>query len=70
MPVSAAPLRLPVLGEMRGVYTRETQETAERFYSGEWLTGVRACYGTEPKITYFETVALTDKATGQAGGLD
>jgi hypothetical protein len=29
-----------------------------------------ATYGTEAKISYFETVALTDKATGQAGGLD
>ena len=44
--------------------------TAERFYSGEWLAGIRARYGTEPKITYFETVALTDKASGQASGLD
>jgi hypothetical protein len=42
----------------------------ERFYSGEWLAGIRARYGTEPKITYFETVALTDKASGQASGLD
>jgi len=38
--------------------------------SGEWLAGIRARYGTEPKITYFETVALTDKASGQASGLD
>jgi hypothetical protein len=48
----------------------ESQEAAERFYSGEWLTGIRGRYGTEPKITYFETVALTDKGTGRAGGLD
>jgi hypothetical protein len=47
-----------------------SQEAAERFYSGEWLAGIRARYGTEPKITYFETVALTDKASGQASGLD
>lgn len=52
-----------------GVYMWESQEAAERFYSGEWLTGIRARYGTEPKISYFETVALTDKASGQAGGL-
>ena len=39
-------------------------------HSGEWLAGIRARYGTEPKITYFETVALTDKASGQASGLD
>jgi hypothetical protein len=53
-----------------GVYMWETQEAAERFYSGDWLAGIRARYGTEPRITYFETVALADKASGQAGGLD
>jgi Putative mono-oxygenase ydhR len=53
-----------------GVYMWESQEAAERFYSGEWLAGIRDRYGTEPKISYFETVALTDKTTGQAGGLD
>jgi Putative mono-oxygenase ydhR len=53
-----------------GVYMWESQEVAERFYSGEWLAGIQARYGTEPKISYFETVALTDKASGQAGGLD
>ena len=53
-----------------GVYLWETQEAAERFYSGEWLAGIRARYGTEPKIAYFETLALTDKASGQAGGLE
>src|SRR5258708_4565186 len=37
-----------------GVYMWESQETAERFYSREWLAGIRARYGTEPKITYFE----------------
>ena len=53
-----------------GVYLWETQEAAERFYSGDWLTGIRVRYGSEPKITYFETVALTDKGSGQAGSLD
>jgi hypothetical protein len=48
----------------------ESPEAADRFYSGEWLTGIRARYGTEPRITYFETVALTDKTSGQAGSLD
>ncbi|MGF6782208.1 YdhR family protein [Paraburkholderia sp. GAS334] len=53
-----------------GVYMWESQEAAERFYSGEWLAGIRARYGTEPTISYYETVALTDKASGHAGGLD
>ncbi len=53
-----------------GVYMWESQEAAEQFYSGEWLAGIRDRYGAEPKISYFETVALTDKVTGQARGLD
>jgi hypothetical protein len=53
-----------------GIYAWESQEAAERFYSGEWLTGIRARYGAEPRISYFETVALTDKASGQAGGVN
>lgn len=53
-----------------GVYMWENQEAAERFYAGAWLAGIRARYGTEPKISFFETVALTDKASTQAGGLD
>jgi Putative mono-oxygenase ydhR len=53
-----------------GVYMWESQEAAERFYFGEWIAGIHARYGTEPKISYFETVALTDKASGRAGGLD
>jgi hypothetical protein len=53
-----------------GVYMWESREAAERFYSGEWLAGIRDRYGTEPKISYFETLALADKATDQAGGLD
>jgi hypothetical protein len=52
-----------------GVYMWESREAAERFYAGEWRDGVRARYGNEPRISYFETVALADKASGQAGGL-
>jgi hypothetical protein len=53
-----------------GVYLWESQEAAERFYTGEWLAGIRDRYGSEPRISYFETVALTDKVTGHAGALD
>jgi hypothetical protein len=53
-----------------GVYLWQSQEAAERFYSWDWIAGIRARYGTEPKISFFETVALTDKASAQAGGLD
>jgi len=53
-----------------GVYTWETREDAERFYCGEWVTGIRARYGSDPRITYFEMVALTDRETGRSGGVD
>jgi hypothetical protein len=39
----------------------ESQEAAERFYSGEWLARIRARYGTEPTISYYKTVALTNR---------
>jgi hypothetical protein len=52
-----------------GAYMWETREAAEKFYSGPWSDGIRARYGNEPRITYFETVALADKLTGTAGAL-
>jgi hypothetical protein len=51
-----------------GVHMWETQKDAEAFYTGPWRDGIRARYGNDPKIQYFETVALTDKASGKAGG--
>lgn len=53
-----------------GVYNWDTQAAAEQFYSGEWLDGIRTRYGTEPRITYFETVALADSAASFAGPLE
>jgi hypothetical protein len=56
-------------GVAGGVYMWESQATAEAFYSGPWRDGIRARYGNDPRIQYFETVALTDKATGKAGAI-
>jgi hypothetical protein len=53
-----------------GAYMWESQEAAEAFYSGLWAEGIRARYGCEPRISYFETVAIADKASGSAGALD
>jgi hypothetical protein len=37
---------------------------------GRWpALGIRARYGNDPRIQYFETVALTDKASGKAGAI-
>jgi hypothetical protein len=52
-----------------GVYLWETQKAAEAFYSGAWMDGIRARYGNVPRISYFETVAIADVATGVAGAL-
>jgi hypothetical protein len=56
-------------GVAGGVYMWETQADAEAFYSGPWRDGIRARYGNDPKVQYFETVALTDKASGKAGAV-
>jgi hypothetical protein len=52
-----------------GAYMWESQEAAEAFYSGPWVEGIRARYGCEPRISYFETVAIADKASGIAGAV-
>ena len=53
-----------------GAYMWESQAAAEAFYSGPWRDGIRARYGGEPRISYYETVALADKDSGRAGALD
>lgn len=56
-------------GVAGGVYMWESEADADAFYSGPWREGIRARYGNDPTIQYFETVALTDKATGKAGAI-
>lgn len=56
-------------GVAGGAYMWETREAAEAFYNGAWLDGIRERYGSEPQISYFETVALADKVSGKAGAL-
>jgi len=60
----------PEGGVAGGAYTWESREAAERFYSGEWPDGIRARYGSEATITYFDTLALADKETGRAGEVE
>lgn len=56
-------------GVAGGAYMWETQEAAEAFYTGQWADGIRARYGNEPRISYFETVALADAESGRAGAV-
>src|SRR5215469_10764209 len=43
-----------------GVYLWQSRADAEAFYSGPWLEGIRARYGMDPLIKYFETACITD----------
>ena len=47
-------------GTAGGVYQWVGRDEAERFYQGPWLDGIRARYGADPEIEYFETFAITD----------
>lgn len=51
-------------GTAGGVYQWESLEDARRFYTGPWLAGILARYGTYPDIEYFETFAITDNPGG------
>jgi hypothetical protein len=56
--------------EAGGAYMWESQAAAEAFYSGPWVAGIRARYGCEPRISYYETVAIADRDSGRAGALE
>jgi hypothetical protein len=56
--------------EAGGAYMWESQAAAEAFYSGPWVVGIRARYGCEPRISYYETVAIADRDIGRAGALE
>jgi hypothetical protein len=55
--------------EAGGAYMWESQAAAEAFYAGPWVEDIRARYGCEPRISYYETVAIADRETGTAGGV-
>jgi hypothetical protein len=57
-------------GVAGGTYLWENLEAAQRFYRGPWLDGIRERYGAEPQITYFETFAIADAASGKAGAAE
>ena len=48
-----------------GVYLWETRAAAEAVYNGEWKARVKQLYGSEPKISWFDTPVIVDN---QAGG--
>jgi hypothetical protein len=54
-------------GVAGGSYIWEDLASAKAFYNGPWLDGIRRRYGCGPRIMYFETFAIADRAAGYAG---
>lgn len=54
-------------GVAGGSYIWRDLASAQAFYNGPWLDGIRARYGCEPRVSYFETFAIADQASGFAG---
>jgi hypothetical protein len=52
-------------GVAGGSYIWESLEAAQAFYAGPWRDGIIARYGCAPRISYFETFAVADAATGR-----
>ena len=48
-----------------GVYLWKSREDAERPYTAEWMATIRARYGAEPVITYFDTPVVVDNLTAE-----
>jgi Putative mono-oxygenase ydhR len=49
-----------------GIYLWDTQEAADKVYSGEWCERVEKLYGGKPQISYFDTPVVVDNAAGAA----
>ena len=47
-----------------GVYLWESRAAAEKVYNGEWRARVKALYGCEPEIAWFDTPVIVDNAAG------
>jgi Putative mono-oxygenase ydhR len=47
-----------------GVYLWKTRADAEKLFTPEWRQFIKARYGAEPSISFFETPVLVDNLTG------
>lgn len=56
-------------GEAGGAYMWETLEAAQAFYSGPWREGILARYGSLPRISYYETFAVSTAARVENVGI-
>jgi hypothetical protein len=55
-------------GTAGGVYLWQSRKEAERVYDNDWRKFIFDKYGSEPRITYFETPIVVDNLTGEIVG--
>ena len=48
-----------------GVYVWRTREAALRWHGDEYKTRIRALYGSEPRMTYYDTLLVVDNVAEQ-----
>lgn len=55
----------PVAGQAGAFYLWQRRADAERAHDAAWRQRIRASYGGEPVVQYFETPLVVDNALGQ-----
>ena len=55
----------PAGGQAGAFYLWKNKTSAERAHGDAWRQRIRASYGSEPSIRYFETPLVVDNALGQ-----
>jgi hypothetical protein len=55
----------PAASQAGAFYLWKSRQAAERAHDQAWRQGVRAKYGSEPVIRYFDTPIVVDNALGQ-----
>jgi hypothetical protein len=46
-----------------GIYLWHSKPEAEAFYTPQWTSFVRERYGTDPRLTYFDSPVVVDNTT-------
>ena len=52
-------------GTAGGVYLWQSRNEAEKVYDNDWKKFISDEYGSEPRITYFETPIIVDNLSGE-----
>ncbi len=58
----------PVANQAGAFYLWKNRASAEAAHGEVWRQGIRAKYGSEPKVVYFQTPLVVDNALGQIIG--